>query len=65
MKDLMRRFHQLIELERERSEMLKEIESVLGFDMSFSEEQIFKNAMDTFKQELDKEVVREITSWMK
>ena len=65
MKDLMRRLHQLIELERERSEMLKEIESVLGFDMSFSEEQIFKNAMDTFKQELDKEVVREITSWMK
>ena len=65
MKDLIADFKRLLEIEKERSEALKGIEGEIGFDISFSDEQIFKNAMDNFKKQLDKQIAEEISSWMK
>ena len=65
MKQLMKKFNRLLALERQRSEMLKDIEEDIGFDISFSDEQIFKNAMATFEVELNKHIAEEISSWMR
>lgn len=65
MKNLIADFKQLLQNEKERSEALKEIQGEIGFDISFSDEQIFKNAMDRFQLKLDKKIAEEISSWMK
>ena len=63
MKNLIADFKRLLENEKERNETLKEIQAEIGFDISFSDEQVFKNAMDRFKLQLDKEIAEEISSY--
>tara|TARA_R100000908_G_C3675581_1_gene96563 strand:- start:355 stop:552 length:198 start_codon:yes stop_codon:yes gene_type:complete len=65
MKQLMARFNEILEIQKQRNLLLKEIEDDLGFDMSFSEEDTFKNAMNIFQKELEKEIAKEVSSWMK
>ncbi len=61
----MARFNEILEIQKQRNLLLKEIEDDLGFDMSFSEEDTLKNAMDIFQKELEKEITKEVSSWMK
>tara|TARA_R100001129_G_C5110742_1_gene187074 strand:- start:1 stop:204 length:204 start_codon:yes stop_codon:yes gene_type:complete len=42
-------FREILALEKERNEALKEYEAILGFDISFSDEDVLKNAKDTLK----------------
>lgn len=65
MKNLIADFKQLLQNEKERSEALKEIQGEIGFDISFSDEQVFKNALDRFKIQLDKKIAEDISTWMK
>lgn len=65
MKNLMNRFNEILEIQKQRNLLLKEIENDLGFDMSFSEEDTLKNALEVFKAELEKEIAKEVSSWMK
>ena len=65
MKNLIADFKRLLQNEKERNIALKEIQNEIGFDISFSDEQVFKNAMDRFKLQLDKEIAEEISTWMK
>ena len=65
MKNLIADFKRLLQNEKERNIALKEIQDEIGFDISFSDEQVFKNAMDRFKLQLDKEIAEEISTWMK
>jgi|TARA_B100001094_G_scaffold332117_1_gene402844 hypothetical protein len=65
MKQLMARFNEILEIQKQRNLLLKEIEDDLGFDMSFSEEDTLKNAMDIFQKELEKEITKEVSTWMK
>jgi len=65
MEKLMARFNEILEIQKQRNLLLKEIEDDLGFDMSFSEEDTLKNAMDIFQKELEKEITKEVSSWMK
>lgn len=61
----MARFNEILEIQKQRNLLLKEIEDDLGFDMSFSEEDTLKNAMDIFQKELEKEITKEVSTWMK
>lgn len=61
----MNRFNEILEIQKQRNLLLKEIENDLGFDMSFSEEDTLKNALEVFKAELEKEIAKEVSSWMK
>ncbi len=65
MKDLIADFKRLLQNEKERSKALKEIQGEIGFDISFSDEQVFKNAIDRFKLQLDKKIAEDISTWMK
>ncbi len=62
---LRKRFLQILEMERERNEALKEMKDSIGFDISFSDDMIFQNALDTFTKEYTKELRESVLSWMR
>ena len=51
--------------EQERNELLKELEDIVGFDVSFSDEMIMRNARDAFAKAYDKELKEKLKIWMK
>jgi len=62
MRNLHQRFTELIRIQEERNLILKELESELGFDISFSEDDIMSNAIDILGAELAKDIDKEILS---
>ena len=48
MSEAKKKFMQILALEKERNEALKEYEEILGFDISISDDDVLKNAKDTF-----------------
>ena len=58
-------FRRLIEIEKERNEALKEVSKMIGFDISFSDEQIIKNAQDILEQKIVKSIKEDMSEWMK
>ena len=58
-------FRRLIEIEKERNEALKEVSKMIGFDISFSDEQIIKNAQDVLEQKIVKSIQEDMSKWMK
>ena len=58
-------FRRLIEIEKERNEALKEVSKMIGFDISFSDEQIIKNAQDILEQKLLENIKGDMNEWMK
>ena len=58
-------FRRLIEIEKERNEALKEVSKMIGFDISFSDEQIIKNAQDILEQKIVKSIQEDMSEWMK
>jgi len=65
----MRNFHQrlteLIRIQEERNLILKELQDTLGFDISFSEDDVLNNAIDILSAELVKDIEKEMSAWMK
>ena len=76
MKNSNKRLMELIRIQKERNLLLKDMESILGYDISFSEELVLQNAEDILATEIkykedkelekkSKEVRKEINLWMK
>ena len=65
----MRNFHQrlteLIRIQEERNLILKELQDTLGFDISFSEDDVLNNAIDVLSAELVKDIEKDMSVWMK
>ena len=65
----MRNYHQrlteLIRIQEERNLILKELQDTLGFDISFSEDDVLKNAIDVLSAELVKDIEKDMSVWMK
>tara|TARA_R100000988_G_C3978430_1_gene155497 strand:+ start:708 stop:902 length:195 start_codon:yes stop_codon:yes gene_type:complete len=55
----------ILKIEKERNEVLKELEEDIGFDVSFSDEQVMKNATEKFMKAYEKELKEKIKIWMK
>lgn len=55
----------ILKIEKERNEVLKELEKDIGFDVSFSDEQVMKNATEKFMKVYNKELKEKIKIWMK
>ncbi len=63
---ILKKLKEYVEIERERNFMLKDLSNQLGVDVSFSEEEIFNNALDRMNKELAISINRELaTKWMK
>jgi len=58
-------FKKLIEIEKERNEALKEVSKMIGFDISFSDEQIIQNAQDILEKKLVEQIMEDNEAWMK
>ena len=66
MSDVRRRFMQILALEKERNQVLKELEASLGFDISFSDESVLENATAVFAKQYQKELAEMVVKkWMK
>tara|TARA_R100000742_G_C4211742_1_gene37953 strand:- start:57 stop:254 length:198 start_codon:yes stop_codon:yes gene_type:complete len=65
----MRNYHQrlteLIRIQEERNLILKELQNILGFDISFSEDDVLNNAIDVLSAELVKDIEKDMSVWMK
>ena len=60
-----KKFLEILKKEQERNELLKDMEDIIGFDISFSDEMVMRNARDAFAKAYDKELKEKIKIWMK
>ena len=65
MRNFNQRLTELIRIQKERNLILKELETELGFDVSFSEDDVLNNAIDILSAELVKDIEKEMSAWMK
>jgi hypothetical protein len=54
-----------IQIEKERQLASQEVSQALGIDISFSDEEVMRNALEAFEKHLDKQVSKEVETWMK
>ncbi len=60
-----KKYLEILKKEQERNELLKELEDIVGFDVSFSDEMVMQNARDAFVKAYDKELKEKLRIWMK
>tara|TARA_R100000329_G_scaffold8728_5_gene10001 strand:+ start:3670 stop:3906 length:237 start_codon:yes stop_codon:yes gene_type:complete len=60
-----KKFLEILKKEQERNELLKDMEDIIGFDVSFSDEMVMRNARDAFTKAYDKELKEKLKIWMK
>ena len=60
-----KKYLEILKKEKERNELLKELENIVGFDVSFSDEMVMKNARDAFAKAYDEELKEKLRIWMK
>jgi len=58
-------FKKYLEIQKERQLAMQELSEVLGIDVSFSNEEVLKNAEEAFVQAVNKKVKKEVNEWMK
>lgn len=61
----LKKFQDFLEIQKERQLAMQELSAILGVDISFSEQEVFDNAMEEYGKYLDKYVMKEVDSWMK
>ena len=58
-------FKRLLNIEKERQLAMIELSNSLGIDISFSNEEIIKNAEEKYTQAVNKKIAEDINKWMK
>mgnify|MGYP003659478479 CR=1 FL=1 len=64
-KNAISEFKKFLAIEKERQLALQELSEILGIDISFSEEEVLKNAEESFSKALSKTISEEVMTWMK
>jgi len=59
------KLNELIKIEEERQLAMEELSEQLGIDISFSKEEVLKNAMDAYSNYISQEINKEVEEWMK
>tara|TARA_R110001606_G_scaffold360710_3_gene513743 strand:- start:261 stop:476 length:216 start_codon:yes stop_codon:yes gene_type:complete len=59
------KFNELLKIEQERQLAMKELSDNLGVDISFSDSEVMKNALDAYTKHINKEISSEVEMWMK
>ena len=59
------KFNELVRIEKERQSAMKELSEVLGYDVSFSDEEVIKNATEAYSRYIEKEINEEVLLLMK
>ena len=60
-----KKLNEFLEIQRERQLAMEELSKLIGVDISFSEEEIIKNANEEFIKYVEKEIGKEVSLLMK
>lgn len=60
-----KKLNEFLEIQRERQLAMEELSKLIGVDISFSEEEIIKNANEEFIKYVEKEIEKEVSLLMK
>lgn len=58
-------FDELLKIQKERKRTMDELSLTLGYDISFSEDEVMKFALEAYQEHLEKQINTEVKKWMK
>ncbi len=59
------KFNELVNIQKERQLVMQELSESLGIDISFSDEEVMKFALEEFQKEVEKQLNEEVLLLMK
>lgn len=59
------KFNELLQIQKERQLAMKELSESLGTDITFSDDEVIKFAMEAYEKEINKQITAEVERWMK
>jgi len=59
------KFDELLQIQKERQLAMKELSESLGIDITFSDDEVIKFAMEAYEKQINKEINTEVERWMK
>jgi DNA-binding ferritin-like protein (Dps family) len=61
----MKVFNELLQIQKERKLAMDELSLTLGYDVSFSDEEVQQFAMEEYEKYINKQINEEVKKWMK
>ena len=61
----MKVFNELLQIQKERKLAMDELSLTLGYDVSFSDEEVQQFAMEEYEKYVNKQINEEVKKWMK
>ena len=61
----MKVFNELLQIQKERKLAMDELSLALGYDVSFSDEEVQQFAMEEYEKYVNKQINEEVKKWMK
>ena len=58
-------FNKLLSIQKERQLIMNDVSENLGIDISFSDEEVMKFALEDFQKAIEKQLDSEVEAWMK
>ena len=58
-------FNKLLSIQKERQLIMNDVSESLGIDISFSDEEVMKFALEDFQKAIEKQLDSEVEAWMK
>tara|TARA_R100000353_G_scaffold90531_1_gene66831 strand:+ start:10361 stop:10576 length:216 start_codon:yes stop_codon:yes gene_type:complete len=59
------KFNELFRVQKERQLAMRELSESLGTDITFSDDEVMKFAMEEYSKQIDKKINAEVEKWMK
>ena len=61
----LQKFREFLNIQKERQLILQELSEELGYDISFSDDEVMQFAEEEYAKYIQKEITQEVSSWMK
>jgi hypothetical protein len=58
-------FNKLLSIQKERQLIMNDVSENLGIDISFSDEEVMKFALEDYQKAIKKQIDTEVETWMK
>jgi len=59
------KFDEILTIQKQRQEAMKELSEILGYDISFSDEEVMKNSIEEYEKLLASKINEEVLLLMK
>ena len=58
-------FKELLSIQKETQLVLQELSADLGYDISFSDDEVMQFAQEAYAEAIEKQLTKEVEEWMK